>query len=190
MTTMQLPDVPIKNASDHPRFANGDSGPSEPPPKKIDTEAAKERVSASRNATKVSDKAPTARGRKTAERTPPAPIQYSRGMFKAPITALYAQGGNLLQYVSYPIGVAAVQQAEVCGAAWDEVAATNPTVRRWLNGMTKTGSWGKLFAAHIPIFMATMMVFGPESFRERMGATVADSMQQMAQSNETYQDPN
>lgn len=184
-----LPQVPIRTAKDHPRFADGtDSGPTEvPATKRIDTEAARARVE-SRRAEKASDKPPTTRRR--SETTPAPVIPYSKGMFKAPITSLYDQAGQLLCYVVYPIGQATRQQAESCGSAWDEVAQSNPTVRRWLGGMTKTGAWGKLIAAHAPILLATVFVFGPESFRERMAGTMADSMEQMTEGNPGVQDPN
>jgi hypothetical protein len=106
-------------------------------------------------------------------------------MFKMPITALYGQVGNVVAYVAYPLGQAIVQQAGPAGEAWDAVAKQNPTVRKWLLNMTKTGAWGELFAAHLPIFMTSLMLFGPDSFRERMGAVVADSVDQMGQDQPT-----
>jgi hypothetical protein len=183
------PSVPIRQARDHPRF-NGEGDGEIPATKKIDTDAARDRITATRNAARSSDK-PPGRPRKEAPTKPTvAPVTYTNGMFRAQITALYEQAGGLLQYVAYPLGTAVVQQAGDCGAAWDELAKANPKVRAWLHGMTKTGAWGKLFAAHIPIFMTSLMVFGPDSVRERLGMVVTDSMQQMADSQPTGQDPN
>lgn len=179
---MTVPTVPISKASDHPRFAAGaDQATAAPPTKKIDTDAARGRIAAARTADKASDKPPTRRTR-AKDDAPPAPIPaYRSGMYAKPIELVYDQGGNLLSYVAYPVGIATRQQAAACGSAWDKVAAQNPTVRKWLSKMTATGAWGELFAAHLPIFMTAMMVFGPDSFKERMGASVVESMDKMTE---------
>lgn len=183
--TVEVPiSRPIQTTKDHPRFSGEQDAPAT---KKIDTEAARERVTSARNAARASDKAP--RGRKPAEKAPAAPITYTPGMFRAPITALYGQAGGLVQYVAYPIGSAMVQQAGPCGEAWDKVAKQNPTVRRWLHSMTQTGAWGELFAAHLPILMTALMTLSP-AFRDRMGGMVADSMETMTQGDPGVQDPN
>lgn len=181
------PSVPIRKASDHPRFS-GDPDAEIPATKKIDTEAARERITATRAVPKSTDKSP-GRPRKTEKPAAPA-INYTNGMFRAPVTAAYNQGGQLLSYLVYPLGQQFIAQAEVCGTAWDNVARQSPTARRWLMGMTKTGAWGELAAAHIPIFMTALMIFGPQSFRDRMAGQVADSMEAMAQSDVPFQDPN
>jgi hypothetical protein len=181
-----VPTVPITRASDHPRFSGEDA--EQPATKKIDTDAARERIAATRTATRASDKPPT-RPKRTADKPTVAPITYSNGMFRAPISSLYEQAGELLKFAIYPVGEVTVQQAPACGAAWDELAKTNPTVRKWLHRMSGTGAAGKLIAAHIPIFMTAMVTLSP-TFRERMGGLMTDSMSQMAQSDIPVQDPN
>lgn len=186
---MSVPTVPIaRTARDHPRFNGDEDNVERPATKKIDTEAARERIASARTAARASDK-PPGRPRKSEPKAPAPVITYTNGMFRAPITALYEQAGGLISYVAYPVGVTTQQQAAECGNAWDELAKSNPAVRKWLHSMTRTGAWGKLFAAHLPIFMTALMTFSP-SFRDRMGTVVADSIDAMTQSEQPVQDPN
>ena len=179
---MTTPVIPTTTASQHPRFSGGER-PTEldaPATRKIDTEAARERVAASRTAAKASDKPPLKRAAK--DKPAPAPVpEYRAGMYKVPVAALYGQVGQVVSYVAYPIGQALIGQAGPCAEAWDNLARTNPKVRKWLGNMTKTGAWGELIAAHIPIMMTTMYVLGPASFRERMGDMVMSSMDATAE---------
>lgn len=179
MSTPSIPVVPIVRTTDHPRFAGGtDLGPDIPAPKKVDTEAARTRVTAARSAAKASDKPPTRR--KERENGPAAvSTPYTIGMYRGPITTLYAQGGNLLSYVAYPVGQAVVTAAPTCGEAWSKVANQNPAVRRFLGKATGTGAWGELFFAHLPILMTAVMVYGPAGVKERMGNVMTESMEQM-----------
>lgn len=171
---------PIKTAAEHPRFS-GAEAPEAPPVKRIDTTAARERIAAARDkeAKAASDKPPTRRRTKE-ETAPSAPLPYTNGMFKAPITLFYVQAGKVTSYASQPIGQAIIGQAEVCGTAWDAVAKQNPKVRKWLLSLTQTGAVGELIFAHLPIFMAALVAYSP-TFRERMASGIADSIDQMSE---------
>lgn len=179
----------IITAKDHPRFAGG--GDAEPATKRVDTGAARERIETSRASKQPPQDKPPTRRKVTKDDAAPAP-QYVAGMFKVPIAMLYSQVGGVVTYVAYPVGQAIVQQAAPCAEAWDHVAKQNPRVRKWLMSMTKTGAWGELFAAHLPIFMACVFAFGSDEVRNRLGYAVADSINRMTDSDadHTVQDPN
>lgn len=47
-------------------------------------------------------------------------------------------------------------QAEDCADSWFDLAETNDTVRRYVLAMIEGGAWGKVIAAHTPIFLAVI----------------------------------
>lgn len=161
----------ITEASEHPKFSGGDIDP--PAKKTIDTDAARERITAARSATRASDKAP---GKPKAVKDTPPEIRYVSGMYKAPVTALYDQAGRMVSMLIPNIGFAIQSSAVDCGAAWDEVAKQSPAVRAWLQKMSMTGAYGQLFVAHMPILLATMLAFGPQSFRDRVMASMEQAI--------------
>jgi hypothetical protein len=77
------------------------------------------------------------------------------------------------------LSMALADQAEECAYAWFDLAEKNDSVRRFLLGCIEGGAWGKVIAAHSPIFMAVL----PEKVLERfllrgMGAFAANLRQE------------
>jgi hypothetical protein len=63
--------------------------------------------------------------------------------------------------ISVPIGTAFVQNAQPCAESLDELARTNPAVRKALMSLLTTGAWGKVIAAHFPILLAIGVTYSP-----------------------------
>ena len=90
-----------------------------------------------------------------------APIpRYQKGVIAAGMTKLYKRAGRLVKAMDKDIGVAIIESAEDCGEAWDELARTNPRIRRTLMKMISGGAWGSVIMAHLPILLAIIMKDG------------------------------
>lgn len=68
----------------------------------------------------------------------------------------YRAIGNMAEPFHPKFSTAMKAQAEDCANAWFELAETNDTVRRYILAMIEGGAWGKVIAAHTPIFMAVI----------------------------------
>lgn len=90
----------------------------------------------------------------------PATPRYQKGVIAAGMTRLYKRTGKIIKAMDKPIGIAVIESAEDCGEAWDELARTNPRVRRALMKLISGGAWGALIMAHAPIFLAILMKDG------------------------------
>lgn len=75
--------------------------------------------------------------------------------------------------------------AEGCGAAWEELAKTNPKVRRALMALIESSAAMKLVAAHMPIGVAVVMRYGPEPVKEKVGNLIINSFEEQAKANAT-----
>lgn len=93
------------------------------------------------------------------KRKQPVP-RYQKGVVAAGMTKLYKRTGRIVKAIDRPIGIAIVECAEDCGEAWDELARTNPNVRRTLMKLISGGAWGAVIMAHAPIAMAIIMKDG------------------------------
>jgi len=95
------------------------------------------------------------------------PGQITKGMNK-----LYRRAGKIVRAMDADIGTAIIEatkntaepdengeitEDDSVGAAWEEVARTNPRVRKALLKMIQGGAWGTLIMAHGPIGMAIVM---------------------------------
>lgn len=92
-------------------------------------------------------------------------------------------------YVTVGIGLAPfdmicaqeiVSNASQCARAWDELAKQNDSVRRVLEGLVKTGAWGGVIAANLPIIVGVALHHGGPQIRDLIGR--AANMQQRAES--------
>ena len=122
-------------------------------------------------AEKPADRAPdTARRHrgKAAEAKPetPAPA-YKAGVIAKGVNRLYRKAGKIVRVMDEDIGEAIIQAArntaeddepdDSVGSAWEELAKTNPRIRRFLMKVIAGGAWGQLIMAHAPIAMAILM---------------------------------
>lgn len=90
-----------------------------------------------------------------------APPEYRPGILVKPLTDLYVAVGTMLLPITTPVGTAFVQNAQPCAESLDELARTNPAVRRVLMSLLTTGAWGKVIAAHFPIILAIGVTYSP-----------------------------
>jgi hypothetical protein len=91
---------------------------------------------------------------------------YKAGVITLGVNKLYRRAGKIVRAMDDDIGTAIIESArnsaddgtdDSVGAAWDELAKTNPRIRRFLIKIIAGGAWGSLVMAHAPIAMAIMM---------------------------------
>lgn len=92
---------------------------------------------------------------------------YKAGVIATGVNRLYRRAGKIVRAMDADIGEAIIQSArntadpgepdDSVGAAWDELAKTNPRVRKFLLKCVSGGAWGQLVMAHAPIAMAIVM---------------------------------
>lgn len=87
--------------------------------------------------------------------------EYRPGILVRPLTELYTAAGTMMLPLSPPVGTALVQNAEPCAQSLDNLARTNPAVRRALMSLLQTGAWGQVLAAHMPIILAIAVTYSP-----------------------------
>lgn len=85
--------------------------------------------------------------------TPPMPRKGLAG----PLTNMYTGLGMTLAMVDKQCGMAVVESAEDCAQAWEDLAKTNPKVRRALLMLLETSDVTKIVIAHAPIMAAVMV---------------------------------
>ena len=130
-----------------------------------------EAVSAPPDGEPRSDRAPDdkrrpSRSRKKTAGADPTP-PYKAGVIAAGVNKLYRRAGKIVRAMDADIGEAIIQAArntadpgeadDSVGAAWDELAKTNPRIRKFLLKCVAGGAWGQLVMAHAPIAMAIVM---------------------------------
>lgn len=136
-----------------------------------DTETPVEEISSTEP---VKDRAPArpARGSQKrqakAEKKAAEPVpQYREGVIAKGMNKLYARAGKLVKVMDPDIGTAILSMTKkesdddvTVGEAWDELARTNPRIRKFLLKMVAGGAWGQIVMAHAPLFMAIIMKDG------------------------------
>lgn len=130
--------------------------PAEPPPG--DRAPARERKRGRRRG--------PAEPKQEAEGTP----QHRPGVITKGVNRLYRRAGKIVRAMDRDIGIAIIESArntaedgepdDSVGAAWDELARTNPRIRRFLLKMIAGGAWGQVLMAHAPILLAIVMKDG------------------------------
>lgn len=96
--------------------------------------------------------------------------QHRPGVITKGVNKLYRRAGKIVAAMDSDIGTAIIASTrntagenepdDSVGAAWDEVARTNPRIRRFLLRAIAGGAWGQLVMAHAPIIMAIIMKDG------------------------------
>ncbi len=99
-----------------------------------------------------------------AGKTEPELPSYRQGVIAKGMNSLYAKTGRIIRAMDYDIGTAVIAATRkespddvTVGEAWDELARTNPRIRRALLKLITGGAWTQLFMAHAPIFLAIIM---------------------------------
>lgn len=91
---------------------------------------------------------------------------YKAGVITTGVNKLYRKAGKIIRAMDHDIGTAVIESArntaddgtdDSVGAAWDELAKTNPRIRKFLLKCVAGGAWGQLVMAHGPIAMAIVM---------------------------------
>jgi hypothetical protein len=100
----------------------------------------------------------------------PGTPQHRPGVITKGVNRLYRKAGKIVKVMDPEIGLAIMESAvntaedgepdDSVGAAWDEVARTNPRIRRFLLKMIAGGAWGQLLMAHAPILLAIILKDG------------------------------
>lgn len=114
------------------------------------------------------DRAPSGKGApatSAAKDDEPAPLPpFRAGPIAKGMNKLYRRAGKIVKAMDRDIGIAIIEatkkEAEddvTVGEAWEEIAKTNPRIRRVLLKMVEGGAWMQLFWAHAPIFLAILM---------------------------------
>lgn len=97
----------------------------------------------------------------------------STGIIAKGVNKLYRRAGKIVRAMDADIGEAIIQSArntgddgedDSVGAAWEELAKTNPRIRRFLLKCLEGGAWGALLMAHAPIAMAILLKPGVMRF--------------------------
>lgn len=132
--------------------------------------ASKEEAAAEQGQEPAADRAPAKPDRRTRKRSAAAERQaepvppYKQGVIAAGVNKLYRRAGKIVRVMDADIGTAIIETTRkvdeddvTVGEAWEELAKTNPRIRRFLMKAIAGGAWGQLVAAHAPIFMAVLM---------------------------------
>lgn len=123
------------------------------------------------------DRPPSGGGRKRGKKDAlPSPAgeepipQHRPGVITKGVNRMYRRAGKIVRAMDRDIGIAIIESTkntaddgepdDSVGAAWDEMARTNPRIRRFLLKILAGGAWGQLFMAHLPILMAVIMKDG------------------------------
>ncbi len=123
-------------------------------------------------------KAKTYSERKAAKPKKPVPPT-PRGGLRQPLEDLYTGMGMLLMPFDANCGKIIIDAAPRCAETLDELAKTNPAVRRILISLITTSALGAVIMAHAPILMAIAMHHVP-ALREKQEKMVGEFAEMMA----------
>ena len=160
------PETPVdEEPAPAPRRRRSKAAAAPPPPVEELKAAAKE---------KDEDRAPAAprrRGRppgsknRPREEAEPAP-PFRAGPIARGVNRMYRKAGRMIKVMDPEIGAAIIDATTkdvddeddiTVGEAWEEVARTNPRIRKFLLKLIAGGAYGSLFMCHAPILLAIMM---------------------------------
>src|SRR3546814_416887 len=99
---------------------------------------------------------PSDRKEKKAKVRRPTPPMPRKGL-AGPLTNMDTGLGMTVSMIDKQCGMAIVESAEDCAQAWEDLAKTNPKVRRALLMLLETSDVTKIVIAHAPIMMAVMV---------------------------------
>lgn len=92
--------------------------------------------------------------------------QFREGVIEKGINRLYRKAGKLVKVWDVNVGQALIDITRAdepdditVGKAWEEVARTNPRIRKFLLKLIKGGNWGALIWAHAPVALAIVLKY-------------------------------
>lgn len=125
-----------------------------------------EQLKAKANGDRDPDRMPSAitrKGGKIPHDEPEVP-PFRAGPIAKGMNRLYLKTGKLVRGFDPEVGAAMIEATKketdddvTVGEAWEELARTNPRIRKVLLKLISGGAWGQLFMAHAPIFLAVIM---------------------------------
>jgi hypothetical protein len=118
------------------------------------------------------------KSRREEKKSRPMPAM-PRGGLKSALENVYTGMGMALMPFDPSCGRIIIESAPKCAEALDDLAKTNPAVRRLLISLVTTSAWGAVIMAHAPILMAIAMHHIP-SLRERQEKMVGEFAEMMA----------
>lgn len=101
-----------------------------------------------------------------------APAMPRKGLLAKKFTDLYVALGSFMLPFDPAVANAVINAAPKCGESLEELARTNPAVRKALMGMVETSVWGQVILAHAPIMIAIAVVHVP-AVRNNLGGMAA-----------------
>lgn len=120
---------------------------------------------------RVGDRAPAEsrsrfRSSKAKPDEPKSYPQFREGVIEKGINRLYRKTGKIVKVWDASVGQALIDitRAEdpddiTVGKAWEEIARTNPRIRKFLLKLIRGGNWGALAWAHMPVLLALFMKY-------------------------------
>lgn len=100
---------------------------------------------------------------------------YRPGKFVKPLTEFYGMVAMGIAIKDPKCAQAIMANANACAEAWDKAAKENTAVRRALQALIETTTWGTLVAAHMPIAFAIMSHHRPDMIPTMFAPTVEDT---------------
>jgi hypothetical protein len=93
----------------------------------------------------------------TASTKEPEVPQLPKGAVRDAVSQLHVFAGMGLSAAGkVETGGALIKEADTIGEAWEDLAKTNPAVRRAMLALMTTSAWGGLAVAYMPVAMAVM----------------------------------
>lgn len=126
-------------------------------------------------------KPPKRPGRPSAKKVKPV-LPTPRGGLKAALENFYTSAGMAIMPFDPSCARIILQNAPKCAETMDELAKTNPAVRRVLIGLVTTSVIGAVVTAHAPIIMAICLHHIP-ALRERQEKMVGEMAEMFANMN-------
>lgn len=83
------------------------------------------------------------------------------GVIAQGMTRVYAQTGAMVGMFDMQCGSAIMESAEASGKAWENLAKTNPAIRRALMTLMQGNAFFEIISAHTPMVLAIMAHHGP-----------------------------
>lgn len=97
--------------------------------------------------------------------TEPKKLVYRPGVLVKPLTGVYEMVGGFIILADPDCGTAVINSAEDCAKSLDELARTNPKVRKVLMRMIESSTVTKVIIAHLPILLAVMAHHFPNALK-------------------------
>jgi hypothetical protein len=95
----------------------------------------------------------------------PVSSVYKAGVLVKPLTGFYETIGGIVLLADQTCGQAIINSAEEAAKSLDELARTNPKIRRILMRLLESGAITKVVIAHMPIILAVLAHHFPNALK-------------------------